>query len=342
MPIASPQARTRWRTLLVALLTLGLLWLFFRNLEFRDIWRAMAAAHLILIVAAIAVVFVTYFLRAYRWQAILRPLGNARMRTAFRTTVIGFTASFLLPARVGEILRPYLLARQEGLKPAATFATVIVERVLDLVTVLLLFACSLPFLGVTVGSQVKTAGGMAAAGAVGAFAVLFICAGHPERLGRWITRLTGWLPAPIAHAAGRLAHVFAEGLAVMRDPGQLLVVAFWSIPLWLSIALSIWLTSRAFDLTFSYAGSFLVMMFLVVGVATPTPGGTGGFHWMYRIAVTQFFGAHADAASAAALVLHAVSFVPITILGLVFMSQDGLTLGRLRDMRETARAAEMP
>jgi uncharacterized protein (TIRG00374 family) len=326
---------------LVGVLTLGLLWLFFRNVALVDIWRAIVDARPGMIAGAILATFVTYFLRAYRWRALLQPLGHARFRTAFRTTVIGFTASFLLPARVGEILRPYLLARQEGLKPPATFATVIVERVLDLVTLLLMFACAMPFLGVAVGSQVKTAGALAAAGAIAAFAVLFVCAGHPERLGHWITRLTSWLPASMAHAAGRLAHVFAEGLAVMRDPRQLVICAVWSIPLWLSIGMSVWLTSRAFDLTVSYAGAFLVMMFLVVGVATPTPGAAGGYHWMYRIAVTQFFGARPDSAAAAALVLHAVSFVPITILGLVFMSQDGLTLGGLKEMRETAQAAEM-
>ena len=82
-------------------------------------------------------------------------------------------------------------------------------------------------------------------------------------------------------------------------------------------------------------------MFLVVGVALPTPGGAGGFHLTYKIAVTQFLGADPDTAVAVALVLHAVSFVPVTILGLVFMSQDGLTLGGLKHMRETARTAEM-
>jgi uncharacterized membrane protein YbhN (UPF0104 family) len=128
----------------------------------------------------------------------------------------------------------------------------------------------------------------------------------------------------------------------MRRPGALVLAAAWSIPLWLSIALGIWITSAAFDLTFSFAGTFLVVMFLVVGVAAPTPGGVGSFHYFYLLAVTRFFGANPDTAAAAALVLHAISFVPVTILGLVFMSQDGLTLGGLKNMRETAEAAETP
>ena len=75
-------------------------------------------------------------------------------RNAFRTTIIGFTATFLLPARVGEVLRPYLLARQEGFTAPATFATVVIERLLDVTAVLLLFAGGVPFLGVPVGGDV--------------------------------------------------------------------------------------------------------------------------------------------------------------------------------------------
>jgi uncharacterized protein (TIRG00374 family) len=324
----------------VAALTLGLLWLFFHNLDFKGIWKAITEARLGPIVAAIAATFVTYVLRARRWQALLRPIGRASFRTAFRTTVIGFTATFLLPGRVGEVLRPYLLARQEGFSAPATFATVVVERLLDLAAVLLLFACALPFMNVDVGRDVEVAGGLAGAAALTGMLLLFLCAGHPERLGRWASRVTRHLPARMADAAGHLVQTFAEGLAVMRRPGPLVLAAIWSIPLWLSIALGIWLTSAAFNLTFSFAGSFLVMMFLVVGVSTPTPGGAGGFEYTYLLAVTRFFGANPDTAGAAALVLHAVSFVPISIVGLVFMSQDGLTLGGLKNMRPTAEAAE--
>jgi len=109
---------------------------------------------------------------------------------------------------------------------------------------------------------------------------------------------------------------------------------------WLSIGLGIWLTSHAFDLTLSFVGSFVVVGYLAVGVSLPTPGGAGGFHVMYKVALTSFFGADADAAAAAAVVLHAISFVPVSLFGLWFMWQDGLSLGRLRAMRAEAQAAE--
>jgi uncharacterized protein (TIRG00374 family) len=278
-------------------------------------------------------------LRALRWQYLLAPIGPTRFSTAFRTTVIGFAASFLLPARPGEVLRPYLLAREEGLPPTAAFATIILERLLDLVTVLLLFGvfvltvepASLSAEPALYG-RVKAGGLLAAAAAVFGLVVFFVLAGHPERLGAWALRIERVLPAKLARAVAGFVETFAQGLAVMRQPGRLLVSLILSFPLWLSIGLGIWVSSRAFHMTFSYLGSFLVMTLLVVGVAVPTPGQVGGFQVAYKIAVTTFLGAPEDAATAAAIVLWAVSFVPVTLLGLVFMAREGLTFARMKQM----------
>jgi hypothetical protein len=341
-PSPSAPRRFRWQPLVIALLTAGLLWMFFRNINLRDAWAAVTRAHLGLIALAVAGTFLTYTLRARRWQILLSPLGAVRFRTTFRTTVIGFTALFLLPGRVGEVLRPYLLARHEGLKATSAFATVIVERLLDMATVLLLFGIALPLAGVDVGRQVRLAGVVAAVGAGLALGLLFLFAGHPERLGRMAGRLGGWLPRRMGEALARIVQTFAEGLAVMRSPAHLASAAVWSVAVWLSIALGICLMSWAFDLAVSFVGSFIVVGYLAVGVSVPTPGGAGGFHYFYLAALTNFFGADADVAAAAAIVLHLVSFVPVTIAGLAFMWQDGLTLGGLKAMRAEAQAAEAP
>src|ERR687892_1589157 len=130
----------RVRTILIFALTLGLLGFFFRNADMGGVWAETRRANGGLLVAAVIATLATYLLRAFRWQYLLAPIGPTHFATAFRTTVIGFAASFLLPARAGEVIRPYLLARREGLKASAAFATIILERLLDLVTVLLLCA----------------------------------------------------------------------------------------------------------------------------------------------------------------------------------------------------------
>jgi uncharacterized protein (TIRG00374 family) len=337
MSFPSALRRVTWQTVLIGALTVALLAVFFRSIDLREAWRAMLAADPWWIAAGLAVTVQTYVVRAWRWQSLLQPLGRVPFRTAFRTTVVGFAASFLLPARVGEVLRPYLLAKRERLDATAAFATVIVERLLDLCTVLALFSLALLTAGVDVGRQTRMAGVAAAGVSVVGLAASFVLAGHPERLGRWAARLARHLPPQAAQTVGRVVQQFAEGLKIMRSPGHLAVAACWSVPLWLSLALGIACTTWAFGMTISFVGSFLVVGYLAVGVAAPTPGAAGGFHGMYLLALTQFFRAPADTAGAAAIVLHLISFVPVTLLGLFFMWRDGLSLASLQRMKAQAR-----
>jgi glycosyltransferase 2 family protein len=339
--------RRHARTGIIFLLTIGLLAFFFRNADPAAVWAETRRADPVLLVLATVLTALTYAIRALRWQSLLAPIGPTRYLVAFETTVIGFAANSLIPGRVGEVLRPYLLARREALNATSAFATIILERVLDLATVLMLFALFVfGSASATISGDpaklalVKFGGAIAAISAVGGLLVLFGLAGHPERLGRAALRVERVLPARVAGILAGLVETFAQGLAVMRDPVRLATALVLSFPMWMSIAAGIWLTSRAFHITFPYPGSFLVTTVLVVGVAAPTPGGLGAFHAAYQFAVTQFFAAPVDRAIGAAIVLHALSFVPVTALGLVFMAREGLTFGRAREMANGAAAGK--
>jgi uncharacterized protein (TIRG00374 family) len=322
-----------WHTVLVAVLTLALVAWFLHALDFSALRAAFAAANHLLIGVAATVSVAIYVLRAWRWQALLAPLGGVSFRNSFRITVMGFTATNILPGRPGEVLRPFLLSRVSTISGAAGFATILIERLLDLASVTLLFGCFLLIAPIDVGSNVKVPGAIAAAVALGSLGAFAFGAGHPETLRRWSDRATSWIPGRLGAALTRLARTFVDGLAVMRRPGPLVAAAVLSMLIWLSLALAVWLTARAFGLTMSFPGTFLVLMFLVVGVAVPVPAGVGSFHYMFQLAATTFFGASLEEASAAAIALHAVSFLPISVLGLVFMAQDGWTLAKVRGVK---------
>ncbi len=335
--------RPRVRTVLIFLLTIGLLAFFFRKADPAKVWAETRRADPALLIYALVVTALTYGVRAWRWQLLLAPIGRTRYSVAFQTTVIGFAANSLLPGRVGEVLRPYLLARRERLNATSAFATIILERFLDLATVLLMFAAFVLTVGPGVISGdpaqlafVKLGGGIAALTAVAGLIGLFALAGHPERLGRAARQVERVLPARLSGVVAAFVQTFAKGLAVMRDPVRLIMALALSFPMWMSIAAGIWLTSRAFHITFPYTGSFLVMTMLVVGVAAPTPGGVGAFHAAYQFAVVEFFAAPVDRAIGAAIVLHAVSFIPVTLLGLLYMTREGLTFGSARRIAREA------
>jgi uncharacterized protein (TIRG00374 family) len=264
----------------------------------------------------------------------------------FRTTVIGFGALGLLPIRVGDVIRPYLLARQEGLSVSSVFATVVMERVLDLVAVLALLA--LYVWGFTGGSElsprllnpIKVSATIAAAAAAVLLAIMWVLATHPERIGGFVAALARVLPGRLSNRVGGLASAFSSGFAATRNARQLLMALVWSFAIWLCIAVQAWAVTIAFGIALPFPGSFLLQSMLVIGVAVPTPGGVGSFHEAYRLGVTTFFGASNDQAVAAAIVTHAISFFPPVLGGIVFMAQDGLSIGRLEDLASSARAKE--
>jgi uncharacterized protein (TIRG00374 family) len=329
----------RVRTALIFLLTLGLLAIFLRSVDVGKVWAETRRASPGPLALAVGCTLLTYVMRAFRWQYLLAGIGPTRFVTALKTTIIGFAASFLLPARAGEVIRPYLLARREHLNATAAFATIILERLLDLLTVLLLFAgfvlTAAP--GVVTGDPVLFArvkiGGLIAAGtAIAGVVVLFVLAGHPERIGRLALRIERVLPERLARTVATFVETFAQGLAVMRQPRRMAIALLLSVPLWVCISSAIWLTSQAFHITFPFAASFLVTTILVVGVAVPTPGAVGGYHLAYQVAVQGLFGATTAQAVGGAIVLHAISFLPVTLVGIALMANEGLTLSSARQL----------
>ena len=179
----------RVRTLLVSLLAIALFAWFLSHANLAGVWTQVKRARIDLLFAGFVAVILTYVIRAWRWQYLFHPIGPTRFRTAFRTTVIGFAALGVLPARAGDVLRPYLLARQEGLQVSATLATIVMERVLDLIAVLLLLALyvwgiadptTLPP-ALLRGIEVSSA--LAGVTAIVLMVVMWILATHPERIG---------------------------------------------------------------------------------------------------------------------------------------------------------------
>lgn len=336
------------RTLVIAALSLGLLWLFLRGAHLGQVWGEIKQAGPWWIALSVATTVGNMVIRAVRWQYLLEPIGHARFRTAFRTTMIGFAASTVLPARAGEIIRPYLLARQEGLSGTATFATVVVERLLDGATVVMFLAAYVLFFdqkmaaGNTLYYAVRVGGLVVGAATAVILGLMFFAAKDPAAIGRWAFKLEHLLPGRFTHMLAELLQRFAEGLAVVRSPARLMMALVLSVPLWLSIAVGIWATTMAFHIEMSLTGSFLLLSMLVVGVAVPTPGGVGAFEAAARVGLTSFFGVPNDRAVGAALILHATSVIPTLALGFLFLIQDGLDFGSMKKMASAAAEGETP
>jgi len=335
--------RTHLRAVIVLAVGAALLALFLYNVDLRAVASEIVHAHVGWLALSVLTMLVNLAIRSWRWQYLLEPLGRPSFASSFRATSVGFAASTVLPARAGEVIRPYFLSRQENISATGAFATIILERVLDMVTVLVLLAAYVIFFAPSTSQHnhvafetVKWAGLSAAMVSLAVLVVLFLLAGNPARLAESLSRLEGVLPSKLAGLLARIAEKFATGLGAIRKPGRLLVALALSFPLWLSIAAGIWAVAVAFHLAVPFVGSFLVIALLVVGVAVPTPGAVGGFHAAFRFAATTFFGAPDDAAVGAAIVLHLFTVGPTLMLGLLFAAQEGLNLAGMRTLADQA------
>jgi uncharacterized protein (TIRG00374 family) len=337
--------RSGVRTTVVLAVAAALLVLFLYKVDLRGVVSQIVHAAPAWLLLSLATMFANLAIRAWRWQYLLEPLGGTTFARAFRATAVGFAASSILPARAGEVIRPYFLSRHEPMSATGAFATIILERLLDTVTVLILLASYVFFFGADLSAAnpvafeaVKWAGGSAAAVALAALVVLFVLAGNPARLAATLKRLGQVLPSKLAALLADIAEKFAVGLGAIRRPGRLFVALLLSAPLWLSIAMGTWAAAVAFHLAVPFTGSFLMTALLVIGVAVPTPGAVGGFHAMFRLGATTFFGAPDDAAVGAAIVLHAFTVGPSLLLGVMFAAQAGLNVRSMRQLADQADA----
>ena len=323
------------------LLAVALLLLFFRGVDWTALRAAFRSADPLFLAGVVVATLVTYLARAWRWGYLLAPLARVPFMHLFSVTLVGFMSGLLVP-RAGEVVRPYLIARHHALKTSAAFASIILERLVDLFAVLGLFFLYLYVLphpaaqtkGPLLGA-LRLGGALAAAGAVAILAVLFAFHARADRAMALVDRVLFRLPARLAAPASRGLRSFASGLAVLQaSPTHLLAILGQSLVVWLAIAASFYCCNRAFGVDLPFHSTFLLLAFLTVGVAVPTPGNVGGFHEAYLLAMTQAFGVPRDTAAAAGIAGHALGNLPVLVLGLIFLGREGLTMRKVAAMTE--------
>jgi len=336
----------RGRLLAGAAAAIVLLLLFFRGMDWAALGQALRHARPLPLLGVTVVTVGVYAARAWRWGGLLAPLGRVRYPDLYSATMVGFASGLLIP-RAQEIVRPWLVSRRYPIPLSAGFATVVLERLLDLITVLALFAVYLfvlpPPPSQAAGAYmdaIELAGGTAALAAVAVLLVLLALHSRPGPVFAWLDRLLSVAPRWIAAPLGRAVRAFSEGLGVLRAPlPHLLAIAGQSLLVWLLIAAGFQLNHAAFGIDLPFRATFLLIAFLVVGVSIPTPGMVGGFHAFYLLALHQVYGVDRATAAAAGIAAHALTNLPILLIGLVLLGREGLTLGRVARVTRTPEPA---
>jgi len=321
--------RRRIIGLLGFLLTLIFGGLALYKIELREVGSALLEANYLFVAPALLVTFCGYLLRAARWRVILLPSKEVSAERLFPLLIIGFAVNNLLPARIGEFARAYLLGEKEGISKSLSLATVVVERILDgLTLVLSLFLVSLLF---ALPGWGRKMGLLSALLFGGALAFLFVLLYGREQTSRVVKRLA--TPLGLADRATQVADSFVGGVEALRRRHLVPSLVLLSTLVWSCETTSYLFLTLAFPISLSPLTRVVAALFVMVvanlGVLIPSsPGYIGTFHF-FAMSALAVFGAARETALSYAVVSHAMQYLLVTGLGLLFLWRENLSLLRL-------------
>jgi glycosyltransferase 2 family protein len=315
-----------------------IIWWFGRRLDWDQVKLAMRKSDWRLILLAAVIILVAYVWRAVRWQALLSPLTKSSFREVWIATTVGFGAVLLI-GRAGEVVRPVVLPmRDHRVRPAASFVTIMIERLYDTMTVVLIFALNLLWLTPVPGSQTDFAQArILGFGLLGllllGIVLLLWFKRRSQTVIEWIDgrfHARSQLAIRIKRAISSTLEQLATALSVLSNLRLLTISIFWSLLLWGSVALANLLICRAFGISFSVSQIFFVLGWSMVGSAVPTPGGAAGAFHAATGAALILLGVGRDQAAAVAIILHLVDFGPAALFGLFYFLRGDINMTRLR------------
>jgi len=311
--------------------------LFVRSLQV-DVLKELPARIRYDLVLIAGLFFMAEFpLRALRWQILMSPLGRIPYRPLLTMTFIGFMANNLLPARAGELVRPILVARKLSLPLTPVLVTTVMERVFDLLGLLFVFLVMtylLPRSGALAISpelmaDLSRAGTLLGSAGLAGVVLLFVLAANEHVTRRLFERLASHLPGPSKRLALRLYEGLAAGLASFRGIRGPLSACILSIIMWMNGAWAIWIMTWSFNLELPFAAAAFQSVTLALAVALPQ---APGFIGVWQVAVSETlkaWGVAVGAAQGFAVLFWLMSFVPVTVIGLLLLWREGLKFREL-------------
>jgi glycosyltransferase 2 family protein len=282
--------------------------------------RAIRSSSYWWLAPSLAALALSILLRVIRWRTLFRPERRPPLRDLAKATLVGYLFNSILPARAGEAARIVALKYYSGTPAAETTATVVVERIIDVSSLMMLLFVLLPWLPPI--SWLAPAV-LVAFACVIAIVALALFARHASRVPiPWALRWLSTLPGLRDETVDRMAANVVSGLATLERPRQALAVVAWTFLSWLVLGVSFWLLMLGFHLKLSFvAGLFVVIATGFAFIIPAAPSAIGVFE-AAGIAVMKAYDVDASEGFGYVLVLHALNLFPFLVAGSVVLGVD--------------------
>ena len=345
----------KWKFWIGILVSGVCLYVVFRGIEWGKVWSALQSANYVYLVIACILNLSTIWLRAERWKYLLEPMKKLSFSRLVPATMIGFMANNILPARAGEFIRAYLIGQKEGIKKTAAFATIILERVCDMVTILVMLVCVLllvkfPYADSSAGSDVlSSVFSPALMQKAGIFSAIFVAAlvtflvllkEFPQATTRFVRLCLRPFPASLSHKAIDLLESFREGLHVLKTGPHLFYLIFWSAIVWLAACAAGWFILLAFGLDVPFLSAAFIIVLIAFAVAVPSsPGYVGPFHAAVLAGVLLFQpGLDKGTVAGISIVYHLMTILPVTLGGVYYLWKEQISFSDIQHINEEEHA----
>lgn len=295
------------------------------------------------LLASIVLIYISHFGRALRWEVMLRPLRRGvPIAGVFSATIVGFTAIVLL-GRAGEVVRPYLIAAKAKVTFSSQMAAWLLERIFDLIMILLLFGYALVVvpsnrlhLGPGLTWVFRTGGYVCAVICTVCVVVLIAFRGFSASVPQRISSALAFLPERFREKAGQLAEAFGEGTRSASDTSFLLLLLGYSAFIWAILVAAYFCLFRSIAATSAFRlDQVAVFIGLVAfGSAVQIPGVGGGFQIAAILVLREVFGLRLETASGLAVLLWVAAFLPVVPAGLALGFHDGLNWRKIKMIQD--------
>jgi glycosyltransferase 2 family protein len=293
--------------------TLVFSYLALTNLNLGLAWHAIRTSDYWWIVAALFPFALGNIARALRWRSLFARGRRPGVGVVLDATMVGYLYNSILPARAGEAARVVVLTQRSSTSPVEIVGTVVVERLYDVLAILLIFFAAEPWLPHV--SWFGAAAGVAIVLAVLIATVAIVLAIYGDRpvhmLLRPLRRHSRFSGERLERTAAELTH----GLSGLRDWEVALEAFLWTIAAWLLTALCAYFVTLAFHLQVPFACGILVAVAVGLGMVIPSPPAAVGVFEGAALIALKAYGVPYSSALPYALVLHLVNFVPFVVVG---------------------------
>ncbi len=295
----------------------------FKKVDLNEAWQVAKSADYLWVFPAVIAMLLSHWFRALRWRYLLEPVKQTKIHPLFSALMIGYAANNIFPLRMGEFLRAYAIGKSQGISKTSAFATVLVDRLLDILSLLLIMAITVYWFPLP--ENIAKGAYVISGGTIGVIVFIVLLMQKTEPTLAFLERV---LPSKLYEHLQKVVRSFLQGFMVFKKSDHYLVIISLSIGVWLLYALVVYFSFFIFDFHeihgLDFVRGLVVLVIISVGLMIPSsPGFVGTYHWFCVLSLGLFAVPKNEAVSFA-VISHAMNTIPITIVGLLYFWKENL------------------